>query len=134
MELTFYIRLRTPPKGVNHARAVDGKTAAKNWEKLTVAARQMGVKPPQDFVSIGKPELTALIGKAAGSSVKRAPGERWFLASEALVTIRALISYVSTARKTFDDGRLLIKDLQGYENILRSAEARGSRFHFSPDF
>ena len=134
MELTFFVRLKQPPQGLNHARLVAGKTAAKNWEKLGAVALKIGVKPLQNFVSIGKPELNALLAKAANSAVKLAPGDRWFLASEALASVRARISSVSRDPKTFESARQLIQDLQRYEDILRSAEARQSRFHFSPDF
>jgi hypothetical protein len=132
MELTFYIRLETPPKGANHARSFGGLVAAKNWEKLTVAARDLGIKPLQDFVSLSEKDLAALINKKAGATIT-VKKERWFPAHEGLSTIRKLISRVSNDKHGFEKTRMLVRDLQSYENILAAAEARGSRFHFSPD-
>jgi hypothetical protein len=133
MELTFYIRLETPPKGANHAKNFGGLVAAKNWDKLTAAARELGIKPLQDFVSIGEKELNALGKKVLGNAVV-VKKERWFPAHEGLTTIRKLISRVSQDKHGFEKTRMLVRDLQSYENILSAAEARGSRFHFSPDF
>lgn len=121
MSLTYYIRLKSvPAKGANHARTFEGKTVAANWGKLTATAKQLGIKSLQDFVGV-QPD----------ASTKQT--EKWFLPQDGLICIRKLISTVSSNSKAFEHTRNLIRDLQGYENILSAAESRGSRFHFSPD-
>jgi hypothetical protein len=110
---TYYVRLQKPPQGANHATKVGGRSAAKNWTKLNAIATELNIKPLQDFV--------------AGTK------ETWFAPSEALATIRKLVTRISADKRGFEDMRLLVRDLQGYENILTSAEARNSKFYFHPE-
>src|SRR4051794_19706829 len=134
MDLTLYIRLEHPPKGTNHAKTIAGKAAAKNWNKLSEVARDLQVKSLQSFVSSSATDPTTLNApsdaRLPGSVVK----EQWFSPGEALQTIRKLMSRISADKRAFQDYRLLMKDLQSFENILGSAEARGSRFHFAKEF
>ena len=126
---SYYIRLDTPPKGINHATSFEGKTAAKNWEKLTAAAKELGIKPLQDFVNTKAVIEGSIDGsKKAGANSRK---EGWYTAHDGLNTIRKLISLISHRRNAFEGTRTLIRDLQSYENILSAAQARGSRFHFS---
>jgi hypothetical protein len=133
MHLAYYIRLDSPPKGINHAQKFEGKTAAKNWEKLTAAAKDMDITPLQDFVSLGKADLATILGKKAVGTTVVIRKERWFPPQVALSTIRKLMSRIASEKTAFEQPRMLIRDLQAYENILTAADARGSRFHFSPD-
>jgi hypothetical protein len=110
---TIYIRLEKPPAGMNHARSVQGRAAAKNWEKLKVFARELNAKPLDAFLS----------SNAAGSA--------WFPPSEALRTLQQLIRRIASDKRSVENFRLLLRDLNSYENILSSAEARGSKFRFS---
>jgi hypothetical protein len=132
-ENCFYIRLETPPKGVNHAKSFEAKSAAKNWIKLTTAAKQLGIKSLQDFVSTGKKDLATFLGRKPSGTTIAVRKDTWYPARDGLNTLRKLISQVSQNKIAFDGARALIRDLQSYENILSAAEARGSRFHFSPD-
>ncbi len=110
---TVYVCLEIPPKGQNHARTVEGRAAAQNWEKLRAFAQELNATPLDKFLE--------------DSPV----GGDWHPASEALKTLRQLITRVSSNRKSVDNVRLLIRDLNSYENILTSAQARGSKFRFS---
>jgi hypothetical protein len=110
---TIYILLEKPPKGQNHAFRVEGRSAAKNWEKLRTFAHQMNTRPLDDFL------------------VNNAANDKWYPPSDALTTLQRLISCVSSDRKSVDNIRHLIRDLNSFENILSSAEARGSRFRFA---
>jgi hypothetical protein len=129
----FYIRLEMPPKGVNHAKNFEAKAAARNWGKLTVAAKQLGIKSLQDFVNTSKNDLAAFLGKKPVGNIVTVRKEMWYPARDGLNTLRKLISQVSQNKIAFDGARALIRDLQSYENILSAAEARGSRFHFSSE-
>ncbi len=113
---TLYIRLEKPPKGANHAR-IGGRIAAKNWKKLTAIALEMNAKPLEHFLGTES---------ADGKGV-------WFRPSEALVTIRKLISSISSNKREYENPRQLIQDLNTYENILTSADARSSKFQFAAD-
>ena len=117
---TYFIRLDKLPAGHNHARTVHGRSAAKNWTKLTAIARALNTKPLQDFV----------IREEASRGAK----EIWFSPSEALVTIGKLISHISTDKTGLEDARMLIRDLNDYANILSAASARSSKFQFARDF
>jgi hypothetical protein len=108
---TIYIQLQNPPKGMNHARSVEGRAAAKNWEKINNLARTINSTPLEDFMGEGTDE--------------------WYSPSEGLVAIRKLIPRIAADLRSHDQGRLLIRDLNSYENILSAADARGSKFRFS---
>lgn len=113
---TIYIRLEKLPKGLNHAPTVGGRSAAKNWEKLNTIARELNIKPLDSFLRTG----------ANGK-------ETWFPPAEALATIGQLISRISSNTRRFEQARQVIRDLNSYENILVSAQARDSKFCFLAD-
>jgi len=110
---TIYIRLQKPPSGANHARSIDGRAAAKNWEKLKVFAEELQAKP-----------LDAFFGNDSS-------GGNWYSPTEALATLHQLLKRINRDKRGMDDVRLLIRDLNSYENILSSAKARGSKFRFT---
>jgi hypothetical protein len=112
---TVFIRLENPPRGMDHARMVDGRGTAKNWDRLRALAHRLNTRPLQDFIRSG----------TRGT---------WFSPNEAMDTIRKFISYVSSDKVHFEEARLLLKDLSSYENILSAAMARGSRFQFAAEF
>ena len=111
----IYIRLEIPPKGMNHARSVEGRAAAKNWAKLRTFALESNARPLDDFLSKDVPGV-------AGA---------WFRPAEALKTLRTLMTRITADKRAIDNVRLLIHDLHNYENILSAADARGSKFRFS---
>ena len=115
---TVYIKLDKPPAGKSHARLVEGRAAARNWDRLAVLARELSVKPLQDFVR----------------SAPKGTREYWHRPSEAVVSIGRLLSRIATDKTRFEDARLLLRDLADYENILSAAQARGSRFQFVPEW
>lgn len=112
----IYIRLDKMPKGRNHAPSVEGKSVAKNWDKLNVVARELNTTPLDGFL---RKSLDA--------------EETWYRPSEGLATIARLITRITSNTRAFDHARQVIKDLNSYENILAAAEARGSKFRLSTD-
>ena len=115
---TIFIRLEKLPKGRNHAPDVDGRLMAKNWDKLNALAQEINAKPLDMFYV---------------TPIRESVKEVWFQPSEALTTISKLISSIAANTKRFDQARLLIRNLNSYENILVSAQQRGSGFRFSVD-
>lgn len=109
---TIFIRLEHPPKGKNHATSIEGRAAAKNWDKLTTAAKEINARPLQDFL--------------------RNSSESWYSPNDAINSIRKLVSRIASNKTHFENARLLLRDLSSYENILSAAAARGSRFQFTP--
>ncbi|MFA5975162.1 MAG: hypothetical protein WC859_03240 [Elusimicrobiota bacterium] len=110
---TIYIYLEKPPRGMNHARTVQGRAAANNWTKLNAFARELKARPLNDF-----------LGNDTDAGT-------WFPPKEALATLQRLITRIASDRQAVDNVRHLIRDLNSYENILSAAQARGSKFHFS---
>lgn len=134
MDITLYIRLEEPPKGTNHAKQIAGKAVAKNWVKLNDIARQLEIRPLHDFVSSARTDPATLVSRTVPSEPAKPVREQWYSPAEALATIRKLMSRVAADKHAFTEQRLLVRDLQSFENILGAAEARGSRFHFAGDF
>jgi hypothetical protein len=110
---TICIQLDKPPKGMDHALRLEGRALAKNWDKLRVFAQELKARPLDDFFE-----------KESSSAV-------WFAPSDALATLERLLRRIASDKRGMDNVRLLIRDLNSYENILSSAQARGSKFRFS---
>jgi hypothetical protein len=116
---TIHIRLDKPPQGSNFAKHVEGRTVARNWDRLTVMATEIKIRP-----------LSTYLAPVGTSDDATSP---WFSASEAAGVLARLMSQIAHQRLRFENAKKLISELAAYENILRSASARGSRFRFIAD-
>jgi hypothetical protein len=104
-----------------------GKSLSRHIESLDEAARELGVRPLSDFVSID-PEQVADFLDDEGEEGFDMPALRQFKAEEGLATVRALAAHPAAQAKG------VAEDLRDCERILGAAAQNGVGWHFEVDF
>jgi hypothetical protein len=114
------------------ASSVGGKFLARNLDWLDEAAKQSGVRPLSELISVNPEEAAAFLESEDGdTSDLPPPSEQWFDASEGLRTIEALLQHIES-RKSADER--LLHDLKECHQVLERAKREDVRFHFTVDF
>lgn len=128
MGSAYYIVLEHPIAGLD--TSMDGKSLAKAVDDLDWTAKQIGVKPLSEFVSVD-PDVAREFLEDETSGL---PELQHFSAVEGLKSVQALIreiqAWPSGARKT--EG--VLSDLRECERILNAAAGKGVRWHIEVDF
>ena len=127
MGAAYFIVLERKIDGLD--TMMNGKSISRNIESLDEAARQLGVRPLSEFLSVN-PEQAAefMEGEGMDAGEIELPPLQQFTAQEGLVTVNALMSRTQVQI----DG--LLDDLRDCERILKVAEQHGVRWHFEIDF
>ncbi len=113
----YYIVLEREISGLDTAMC--GEMLSRNIETLDSAARQLGVRPLSEFISMDPKVVEDFLGDdAAGLPI---PPLREFSVEEGLATVRGLLT-----RAEAESAR---DDLQNCERILRVAAEHGVRWH-----
>ena len=93
------------------------------------------MRPLDDFVSVNREELIALIGEEVSQEwYAKALKEHWFEPTDGLTTTRYLISNMRENRHTSGRAMSLLKDLRGLEKNLLLADSKKLRFRLAWDF
>jgi len=102
---------------------MDGKSLSRHIDTLDAVARQLGVRPLSEFISMDADALADLIGDdAEGIEV---PPLKQFPAQDGLATIRALLPR--------PEAQPALHDLKDCERILQAAAEQGTGWHFEID-
>jgi hypothetical protein len=121
MGTAYYIVLETEIDGLD--TMIDGKMLSRHIEPLDSVARQIGVRPLTEFISMDGDALADVLGDdAAGIEV---PPLQQFSAQDGLVTVRALLPRL--------EAKPALQDLKDCERILSAAAERGVGWHFQID-
>jgi hypothetical protein len=133
MALAILITLeRDIPEIAAHTKAGTGKALARETDRLDFAARKKSVPAITAMLSESQAALIAQLKEDGFDPSKmRLPAERWFPASEGLVTVRALADQVSANLNDFKQPNPILRDLKAFETLLTAAAAAGVRFHFT---
>lgn len=102
---------------------MDGKLLARAAEGLDAVAREVGVRPISEFISID-PEQAAEFMECDVGDFKLSPLQQ-FSAHDGLTTVRALMFR--------PEARAAIHDLRDCERILSAAAQHGVGWHFEID-
>jgi hypothetical protein len=121
MGAAYYIVLQTEIDGLN--TVMDGKSLSRHKESLDAAARQLGVRPLTNFISMDADALADVLGDDA-DGIKTPPLEQ-FSAQDGLATVRALLPR--------PEAQPALHDLKDCERILSAAAERGVGWHFQID-
>jgi hypothetical protein len=109
-----------------------GKAVAREVNRLDSAARRKGVEP---FTALLSESQAAVIEQMKEMGLDptrmRVPPEQWFEAGVGLKTVRAVMEYVEGNLNDFKQPRPILRDLKAAEELLKSAEGAGVRFHFT---
>lgn len=110
---------------VSVASQVDGKALSRSADILDRLARDAGVTPLSDFMSLDSDDYGILEDEDI-----EPPAATWFSAARGLVTVRALLD-VLRQRPPVDEA--LLDDLSALERVLIEADARGADWHLAID-
>src|SRR4051812_1361352 len=109
MGAAYYIVLEKEINGLD--TMIDGNSLCRQIDSLDSAARELGVRPLSEFVSMDADALADILGDdAAGIEV---PPEKQFSAKDGLATITALLSR--------PEAQPALQDLKDCERILTAA-------------
>ena len=146
MGVAFFIVAERPVEGLD--TFVDGKALAhcrpagtearggrQMGQHLEELARQAGVRPLMEFFSEDPDNIRSFLDEEDGEvSDIDIPPEQWFPASEGLVSVRGLLSYLATHPETTSDVERVIEDLRQFEEVLGQLDAAGVQWHLAVDF
>jgi hypothetical protein len=136
MGVAYYIILNG--KIDNFDSFVNGKAIAKHYDYLNEIANKLKVKPLAEFYS-EDPEFTVdfLVshGMPKNKAKKMAKPINWSDPSECLITVQALIQYVSLDKDlTAVIADYIIRDLKQFETVLLKASEYCIKFYLAIDF
>jgi hypothetical protein len=132
MGAAYFIALDNPEPGFDPF--VDGKAIAREAKRISKVASSLGLKTPDDYVSMGGDEAAAMAEEFGISEDVQAPPEQWFDADEGLAWVTRLRSHIQSDSKSVKDPGAVLEDLAEYERVLTQAKAIGAKWHLSVDF
>jgi hypothetical protein len=121
MGAAYYIVLETQVDGLD--TLMDGKKLSRQIEALDAAARQLGVRPLSEFISMDADAMDDILGDDA-AGIAASPLQH-FSADDGLATVRALLAR--------PEAQPALHDLKDCERILSAAAQRAIRWHFQID-
>jgi len=121
-----------PEARAAYVKAGQGKSLAREADRLDSAARRKNVTPPTSLLSESPAALIAQLKEDGFDPAKmRIPPEVWHPATEGLKTVRALAEYVTANLNDFKQPNPILRDLKSAEALLTAADAAGVKFHFT---
>ncbi len=125
MSLAYYIVLDQQNPGF--APFVNGKSLAGEARRVNKAAKKLGLRRLDDFVSYDEEPAAELLG------VETDVGP-WFGADEGVAWVSALLERFRRDPKPLKDPAGVIADLEECLGVLQKAQGVGARWHFAIDF
>lgn len=113
---------------------VNGRALARHEDAVEKLALSLGVRPLIDFFSADENSMSLLIEEGAGNAelIKRLPPAQWYMGSEGLETLDALIgSLEDEPHKLGTEGPQVLEELEEYARVLRKTGERGLRWHLA---
>lgn len=127
MGAAYFIVLERKIDGLD--TGMDGKAIARHADALEQAARELGVRPLSEFISIAPDQAAEFMeGEGIDASELELPPLQQFTAEEGLATVRGLVAHPIAQT----DG--VAQDLQECKRILNAAAQQGLGWHFEVDF
>lgn len=132
MGAAYFIALDNPDPGFDPF--VNGKAVARDATRLSRVASALGLKTPDDFVSMGGDEAASMAEEFGIGDEAQAPPEQWFDADEGLAWVGRLRAHIQSDAKAVKEADAVLSDLAEYERVLSQAKSIGAKWHFSVDF
>jgi hypothetical protein len=111
---------------------VNGQALARNEDALEQLAVRLKVSPLLQFFSIDENSMALLLEQEVGSRdvPRHLPQPQWFAAVDGLLTVRALINFLSTAPVALgSETQPVLIELREYERVLSKTAQHGLRWH-----
>jgi len=133
MGAAYFIVLEQPIVGLD--TSMDGKGLAHNVADLDWTAKEIGVRPISEFVTMS-PGVAADFAKSEGIDIPEIelPPAEQFLPDDGLKSVRTLLNEIEAWAPGGKDTMAILADLRDCERILRIAADHGVRWHFEVDF
>ncbi len=132
MGAAYFIALDNPEPGFDPF--VNGKAIAREGKRISKVASSLGLKTPDDYVSMGGDEAAAMAEEFGVGDDVQAPPEQWFDPDEGLAWVGRLRAHIRSDAKAVKDAEAVLADLAEYERVLSQAKSIGAKWHFSVDF
>lgn len=134
MGVALYVVLEKDATGCD-ATSVPGKCLARAQDRLDAIAKERGLTPLGDFLSIAPEEAMAFLeGEGVAPEGLELPAEQWFDPADGLRTVRGLLDQLRHAPPDVPRLAGVLDDLEATERVLLAAEQHGVRFHLAIDF
>lgn len=130
MGVAVFVNLEKEIAGL-HPLDVDGKSLAKAQDALDEYVSSQGLKTIAEMTSFNDEEIEDFFDEEAEIPQNE---ELWFLASDGLITIRAMLKHLNENPDFVQRSNDVREDLLSIETILLVAAEQQIRFHFSLDF
>jgi hypothetical protein len=111
---------------------VNGHALARNEDALERLAESLGVPPLLQFFSADENSMCVLLEQGAGDPewARQLPDPQWYDPIQGLITVRALIQYLSSSPVSFgSETQPLLLELREYETVLSKTEKYHLRWH-----
>jgi hypothetical protein len=131
MSAAYFIVLDNSDSGFDPF--VNGKAIARETEQLSRIASYLGLKTPDDYVSMSGEDVGAMAAEFDIGEDIPAAAEQWFDPSEGLTWIRQLRAHVQSNQESVDNPAAVVADLTAYERVLSQAKSVGAKWHLSVD-
>lgn len=113
---------------------VNGRALARNEDALEKLAERLGVSPLLEFFSADENSMALLVDQGAGNPewARHLPEPQWFPAPDGLLTVRALIGFLTTNSAALGSETLpVLLELTEYECVLYKTARRGLLWHLA---
>ncbi|HEX7531011.1 MAG TPA: hypothetical protein VF333_07700 [Pyrinomonadaceae bacterium] len=113
---------------------VNGHALARNEDALERLAESLQVKPLLHFFSADENSMCILLEQGSGDPewAHHLPQPQWFEPEDGLVTVRALIEFLTLTPVSFGSETLpALSELREYERVLQKAAKYKLRWHLA---
>lgn len=113
---------------------VNGHALARNEDALERLAESLQVKPLLHFFSADENSMCILLEQGSGDPewAHHLPQPQWFEPEDGLVTVRALIEFLTLTPMSFGSETLpALSELREYERVLQKAAKYKLRWHLA---
>lgn len=132
MGAAYFIVLDNPSPGFDPF--VNGKAMASDTKRLSKIASLLGLKTPEEYVSISGSDLASMAEDFDLAGDIEAPAEAWFEADEGLTWIAQLRKHIQANPKAVKDAASVLAELEEYRHVLSQAKSIQAKWHLSVDF
>ncbi len=128
----LFIALERPIDGFDPY--VLGHALSLACDDLEVLAAELKVTPLMHFFGEDVSDAAWDEDEVAEDDADELPEERWFAAADGVRTIDTLLQRLSANPKAINGGPAVIKELQGWRQVLERAAEEGVAWHLEIDF
>ena len=130
MSVAYYIVLDHDNPGFD--TFVNGKSLAKETERLDAICEKLGIKKLDDFLAMSEGDLSDMLGEDI--ELPEGEGEQWFSADEGITFIAALTAQIRAYPKEVKNAEGVLEDLAEYAEVLEKAKGIGAKWRLAMDF